>query len=193
MNITYLVDLENIGTKPLHQYAEQNQDAEYIIFYSDNTSMPGTVLELLPETINISFVNCRTGGNNAMDFCICAMAGKLSAYKARKIKILSNDKGYDPMIRMLQEQGTRISRECITYHQEQEEKPVQSTSNSNICDIETIIKNNVPKKYQNDMLKLIPNAIDRKEAHEMCQVILPKSLSTEVYRKLRKYIPREVI
>lgn len=193
MNITYLVDLENIGTKPLCQYVVNHQEGEYIVFYSDNTSMPGTVLEELPDTISISFISCKTGGNNAMDFCICAMAGNLSAYKTRKIKILSNDKGYDTMIRMLQDQGTRITRECVTYNPEQEETPASDINNSNRFDIEDVIRKHVPKKYQNEMMKAIPNVINRKEAHEMCQIILPKNLATDIYRKLRRYIPREVI
>ena len=160
MNIIYLVDLENICARPLYQYAEEHQDAEYIVFYSDNTSSPDSLLEGLPDTVRVTFIDCKTGGNNAMDFCICAIAGHLSVRRMVKIKILSNDKGYD-----------QIDQQ----------------------DIETVIKRNVPKKYQGDLINAISNAIDRKEAHEMCQAILPGNIAVQTYRKLRKYIPKEVV
>lgn len=191
MNITYLVDLENIGSKPLYKYIEEHQDGEYIIFYSDNTSSPATMLDELPDMLNVSFVYCKTGSNNAMDFCICAVAGKISAYRTKKMKILSNDKGYEPMVHMLQEQGIRITREDITY--QPDIVPVKPLCDMDMGAIEDVIIKNVPNKYQRDMLKTIPKVISRKEAHEICQVILPKSLATEIYRKLRKHIPKEVI
>lgn len=206
MNFTYLVDLENICAKPLYQYAKQHQDAEYIVFYSDNTSGPSSILEGLPDNVRVSFIDCRTGGNNAMDFCISTMAGRLSVNRMTKIKILSNDKGYDPMIRMLQEQGTRITREGVEYqHDRGEEKepvPVENPSDSQIVDqlvdyanqqdIKDIIRKGVPKKYQGQLTEAIISAIDRKEAHEMCQAILPNGLATSIYRKLRKHIPKGV-
>lgn len=192
MNLTYLVDLENIGIKPLRQYVEHGQEGEYIIFYSDNTPMPGALLEQLPDNIHIAFVNCRTGGNNAMDFCICAMAGKLSTDRTGKIKILSNDKGYDAMVRMLQEQGTRITRDGVMSHPEQREEPSQSTRSIDENGIAAIIQKNVPKKYQNMLQNEMLHVMSRKEAHEICQAVLPKSLATEVYRKIKKFIPKEV-
>lgn len=76
--ITYLVDLENIGTKFLFQHIEEHEKASYMIFYSDATSAPGIILEHISQDAAVTFVDCKTGGNNAMDFCICAAAGRLS-------------------------------------------------------------------------------------------------------------------
>lgn len=202
MNLTYLVDLENICAKPLYQYAEKHQDGEYIIFYSENTSSPNSILEGLPEEIKVSFVGCKTGGHNAMDFCISGMAGRLSVGRLTKIKILSNDKGYDPVIRMLQEKGTRITREGVSLSPKEGKEGDLNYSNIDPVsdledyareqDIKRMIRKSVPKKYQGQMTDAILHAIDRKEAHEMCQAILPDNMATTVYRKLRKYIPREV-
>lgn len=188
----YLVDLENVGPKPLCQHVEHHQDARYIIFYSDSTSGPGFILEQVSETLQVSFVNCKTGGNNAMDFCISAMAGKLAADVRKKVKILSNDKGYDPMICMLQEQGVRISREA-TYQPKPETTESQKTSQTpkdNLLLISTIRKN-VPKQYQADVVNALSGTISRKEAHEMLQTILPQKMVPDIYKKLKKHIPKE--
>lgn len=192
MNVTYLVDLENIGTKSLYQHVKDNLEEEYLIFYSNSTSTPNSMLKHLPDMLNVSFIDCKSGGNNAMDFCISMMAGKLSTNRYRKLRILSSDKGYDPMVCMLQEQGVRIERESVTYQSETENVhlPVEEP---NEYTLRNAIRKYVPKKYQNDMAKAIVNVISRKEAHEICQAILPKSMATDVYKKLRKYIPKEVI
>ena len=132
-----------------------------------------------------------------MDFCISAMAGRLTAVKGQVVKIMSNDKGYDPMLHMLQEYGVRIKREAVTYPpivKVSEQNEISGQQNQNLVvnqALITTIKNVVPKKYQADVLKVIPVAVDRKEAHELLQNILPQAIVKEIYRKLRRYIPRE--
>ena len=79
---------------------ECHKDAKYVIFHSDNTSTPGAMLDSLPQELDVQFVDCRSGGNNAMDFCICALAGQLSREPGKLIRILSDDKGYDPVLHM---------------------------------------------------------------------------------------------
>lgn len=197
-DIIYLVDLENIGTTILSEYIVQYPDAKYIVFYSDATVTPCSILDQAPVQTAIKFVNCKTGGNNAMDFCISAMAGRLTAVKGQVVKIMSNDKGYDPMLHMLQEYGVRIKREAVTYPSivkasDQLEESGQQNQNLIMNEaLITTIKNIVPKKYQADVLRVIPGAANRKAAHELLQTILPQSLVQEIYRKLRKYIPKEV-
>ena len=51
----------------------------------------------------------------------------------------------------------------------------------------------MPKKYQNDVIAVLPGAISRKEAHEMLQAVLPQRMVQDVYRKLKKHIPQEVV
>lgn len=193
----YLVDLENVGTKFLYQHAEHHKDAEYVIFHSDSTSAPGVMLDNLPLELDTKFVDCRSGGNNAMDFCICAMAGQLSNEPGKLIRILSDDKGYDPILYMLHQQGVRIVREGSTYQQEtgsgdkntSEEIPAWREN----VPIIKAIRACVPKKYQHEVIGTLPGAVNRKEAHEMLQAILPQKMVPEIYKKLKKHIPREVV
>lgn len=185
-NIVYLVDLENIGTSILCRHMGQYPDEKYIVFYSDATSDPSSVLSQIPEKVWVRFIYCRTGGNNAMDFCISAMAGRLTAGKGMTVRVLSNDKGYDPMIRMLQEYGIRIRREPATYTQ-----PTEQLSSDNPS-VKGIIMSNVPRQYQDDVLNAICGCVNRKEAYEILQAILPQQLAQDVYRKLRKHIAKEI-
>lgn len=192
-NPVYLVDLENIGTQALYHHIEKHREGEYIIFHSDSTASPGTILEKIPEDVKVSFVDCRSGGNNAMDFCICTMAGML-ADSGRGIKILSNDKGYDPILYMLHQRGIRIARECTPDHPSAQNAQAQKDLGwrENIPIIKAI-RAAVPRQYQEDVIAVLPGAVSRKEAHEMLQAVLPAKIVAETYRKLKKHIPREVV
>ena len=203
-DIVYLVDLENTGTKILYQHIKQNENAGYIVFCSENTLTPGSILEKVPNTLHITFVDCHSGGNNAMDFCICATAGQLADKKGRQIRILSDDKGYDPMLYMLQQQGVRIRRETTAAYQ-----PVQKTGHKDIILTEQVaedhtkpqkntsmikaIRKQVPKRYQEELIKVIPGALNRQEAHELLQAILPRKMVDDVYKRLKRYIPKETV
>lgn len=195
----YLVDLENVGTKVVCRHAECHKDAKYVIFHSDNTSTPGAMLDSLPQELDVRFVDCRSGGNNAMDFCICALAGQLSREPGKLIRILSDDKGYDPVLHMLHQQGVRIIREGSTYQQDAGSDNTKAVQKEEIpkyrenVPIIRAIRACVPKKYQNDVIAVLPGAISRKEAHEMLQAVLPQRMVQDVYRKLKKHIPQEVV
>lgn len=192
-NITYLVDLENIGTKALCQHIKRNADAEYVIFHSDSTSSPWSILEQAPDTLRISFIDCRGGGNNAMDFCICATAGRMSCQSGNYIVILSNDKGYDPMLYMLHHNGVRITREGIPGSQNTKTDGIIEAkdhgSRENVSVVKAIRKE-VPLKYQDDVINALTMAANRKETYEMLQTILPQSIAVDIYHKLKTYIPK---
>lgn len=191
----YLVDLENIGAKILPRYMEQHPDASYIVFYADSTPAPGSILEQVPHAVKIQFVYCRTGGNNAMDFCICAMAGRLVVIPKAMIKVLSNDKGYDPMIRMLQEQGSRIERVIAEYaitdvSDKSDSNPGTIVDDARKQDLINAIKRNTEKCYWDRLIKILPDARNRSEAHEMMQAVLPNKMISDLYKKLKKFIPK---
>lgn len=183
--ILYLVDFENIGGKALYQHIEQHSEAEYVIFCSDATATPESVMTHLPLLSRVQFVNCRTGENNAMDFCICAMAGRLSVHHRSWIKILSKDRGYDAMLHLLQEQGIRILRETV---ESKAETGIKSPKDTPLF---LAIRSNVPKKYQEEVLNVLSGAVSRKEAHEMLQAVLPAKMASNIYQKLRKHIPKK--
>lgn len=185
-----LIDLENIGTTAMHHYIESHKGCEYIIFHSDSTSAPGAILEKIPDDVKVSFVDCRSGGNNAMDFCICAMAGLL-AQDERKMAIVSDDKGYDAILYMLHQRGIRINRETTPTHPSSANGEIPAWREN--VPIIKAIRACVPKQYQNDVIAVLPGAVSRKEAHEMLQAILPQKSATEAYNKLKKHIPKEVV
>lgn len=194
-DIIYLVDLENIGSKGLYQHVKQHLNAEYIIFYSDTTTTPGLILDQVAKDLHVTFVDCKTGSNNAMDFCICAMAGRLSINQKKILRILSDDKGYDPMLHILQQQGVCIRRENSSYPQTSNEtspfniNPKQSENIPIIKEIRAC----VPKKYQDDIIAELPSAVNRKQAHEILQRNLPQKMVPEIHKRLKKFIPKERI
>ena len=99
----------------------------------------------------------------------------------------SGGKGYDPMLNMLHQEGIRISRK----------KAGNSVSvNGDLGPREHVpiiraIRQNVPKKYQDDCIAVLPGAPNRKRAHEMLQSILPPEIVAGTYKKLKKHIPKE--
>lgn len=192
---TYLVDLENVGAKALCQHVMHHLGAKYIVFYSESTPGPGTILEQIPETLLIQFVDCKTGGNNAMDFCICAVAGALGTETGKIIKILSDDKGYDSMIYMLQQEGVRISRETTTYQPEPEPNgsPEEKQAWLENLPIVKAIRANIPKRYQDELIEKLRGASSRKQAHEIIQTVVPQKMVADTYKKLKKHIPKEVV
>lgn len=188
--ITYLVDLENVGTKLLYQHVEHNTDAEYVVFCSESTSSPSVILENIPVDLKISFVDCETHAANAMDFCISAEAGRLSMISDKLIRILSDDKGYDPMLHMLHRKGVRIVRET-TYEPVKKDMTLVNEEQKENTALIKAIRTNVPQKYQKDVLAVLPDALNRKEAHELLQAILPDKMVSGIYKKLKKQIPQE--
>lgn len=188
--VTYLIDLENVGTKLLYQHVEHNKNAEYVVFCSESTSSPSVILENVPADLKISFIDCETHAANAMDFCISAEAGRLSTNSDRLIRILSDDKGYDPMLHMLHRKGVRIVRETTYEPAKKDMTPINEEQKENAALIKAI-RTNVPQRYQKDVLAVLPNALSRKEAHEMLQAILPDKMVSGIYKKLKKQIPQE--
>lgn len=191
---TYLVDLENIGPGALFQHMEKHQESEYVVFYSDATAEPGTLLRHISVFSGVRFVDCRDGGNNAMDFCICAMAGQFSTDRGLTVVILSGDKGYDPMIRMLNDQGTRISREPlanqplkVTVSSGEKERIDKRSAREQLPAVKTV-RASVQKKYQDEVIEAVLGAAGKQAFHEELQTILPTKQVQGVYKKLKKYV-----
>lgn len=178
-----LIDLENIGTKTALRYMDEHPENEYIVFYSEHTLGPGSVLMQTAEDVSVRFIGCQAGTVNAMDFCICAIAGQESVSRDKRIVILSDDKGYDAILPMMHCQGIRIKREKVAL------EPVSGQTNAPIMQA---IRKHVPKKYQENVLRALPNALSYSEAHEMLQAILPQKLVQSTYFRLKPYIQQAV-
>lgn len=183
-HITYLVDLENIGPAELYAHAGKHPADRYIIFYSAHTASPEAILEQMPAASDVRFRYCPAGTDNAMDFCICAVAGRLSAQGRNVLRIFSDDRDYDPVLPLLQEEGVRIAREGTT-------RKTDGAENGRSTPLIEAVRSCVPKQYQAEVASALRRAADRRQAHDALQDILPQKFVPEVYNKLKKYIPKE--
>lgn len=190
-DMIYLVDLENIGTRTLYKHIGSHPGAWYFVFYSDSTPGPGQMLENIPVMVQVSFVDCKSGSNNAMDFCISAMAGKLSADIRKPMMILSDDKGYDPMLLLLNRQGIRIGRESTGHQASCDGNQEKAPMAQDMSPLVRAVRANVPKQYQDDLVASLTDGMCRSDMHEACQRILPEKMVSDIYKKLKKHIPKE--
>lgn len=100
--MVYLIDSENCET--IEGIEEEN---EIIYFYSQKTQQH---YEKIKEKFkNIKGIKCENGGKDAMDIEIAFYLGKHSN-KKEKYAIVSDDKGYDSMIKNAKKQGYSIER-----------------------------------------------------------------------------------
>lgn len=111
--VMYLVDVENVGNRWIHLVNELHVDDKMVLFYSessmkftfDNLKDVGTKMNYL------SFVRCFNGNPNALDFQLSGCLGYLMAlFPEYKYKIVSNDSGYDTLIRFFKGMHMNVCR-----------------------------------------------------------------------------------
>lgn len=107
--IVFLIDFENISKTSFRKVCGLTPEyALNYVFYSSNTPDPNWILTHTPCNIQLKLVECYTG-ENAMDFQLIASAGESCALNPDAVHVVvSNDKGYEPAIRMFQNKGRRI-------------------------------------------------------------------------------------
>lgn len=108
----YLVDTENVGAvwKYLFQFATNTDDI--LLFYTENTPfLSYNDLEyILSYKERFTMIKCYTG-NNALDFQLVSYLGFLMKTGAKtQYIIVSNDTGYDAMIRFWSDRERNVSR-----------------------------------------------------------------------------------
>lgn len=124
----YLVDTENVGAvwKHLFQFATNTDDI--LLFYTENTPfLSYNDLEfILSYKERFTMIKCYTG-NNALDFQLVSYLGFLMKTGAKtQYIIVSNDTGYDAMIRFWSDRERNVSRlsqaELVRKVKQKEEK-----------------------------------------------------------------------
>jgi len=124
----YLVDTENVGAiwKHLFQIAANIDDI--LLFYTENTPfLSYNDLEyILSYKDRFTMIKCYTG-NNALDFQLVSYVGFMMKTGAKtQYIIVSNDTGYDAMIKFWTDRDRKVSRmsqaQLIQTVKEKEEK-----------------------------------------------------------------------
>lgn len=110
--ITYLVDTENVGSVWKILLDQLTKQDRLILFYTDHSpSISYTDLKYILDYANqFEMIKCYTG-KNALDFQLVSYLGYLlrTAQKTKYI-IISNDSGYDSVIKFWIERGGNIKR-----------------------------------------------------------------------------------
>jgi len=105
-----LIDFENVrlaGIPAIHE----NQNV--FIFAGDNQNKIDyeLVRATQPYGDRVQWIKIKGSGRNALDFHISFYLGKLSAiHKQASFFILSKDKGFDPLVRYLENSGIQCKR-----------------------------------------------------------------------------------
>jgi hypothetical protein len=95
---TILIDTENISKREEYELIAELKRCKLIFFETKNTKnnqIPlSTAMKLSQSKVKIEFLHVDVTGKNALDFKICALAGKVNKWNS-EVYILSRDKGYD--------------------------------------------------------------------------------------------------
>lgn len=155
----YFIDTENVCNDwidIIKNITKQDNQSEFYVFYTKNTtSLNYQMLDILlslPDNIKIKLIECNCGRKNALDFHLVAEIGRQSATsKKSHYIIVSNDKGYEPLIKTYNNHGYHMERlDTKTNAEIKKEKIEQSLINIQQCN--SLLE--IAKKYNIDGRKL---------------------------------------
>lgn len=111
--MVYLVDMENVALRWVSYLQTATAEDEFFLFYSKNTtcSLTFPIIQMLFDSkAKIRCVPCYVG-ENAMDFQLCSELGFcIAGDKTAKYAIVSEDTGYDPVVKHWQDLGVFVER-----------------------------------------------------------------------------------
>ena len=113
MHKTYLIDSENIGSRWIELLEkDKDSESEFLVFYTGST--PHIDYEHARKLIEAGkkpeFIRC-TEGKNALDFQLVTYLGYLlHSDKDKELTILSNDTGFDAVVKFWSERGLDVKR-----------------------------------------------------------------------------------
>lgn len=139
----YLVDTENVGKRWTLIIPELEKHDKLILFYTDTpVNYHLSEIEEICSCKNISFVHCFNGYANALDFQLSATVGIIAKKNKRcHYIIVSDDAGYDSMIKYLRTTGVYISRMLLKISaKEIKEKDLEYTNENITKKIENLIE-----------------------------------------------------
>lgn len=113
---TYLVDTENVGTIWNLLLRPLSKQDNLILFYTENS--PGISYfdldAIIKENKTFELISCNKG-KNALDFQLISYLGYLLKSAAKtEYTIISNDTGYDPVVKFWKDKGYVVTRMTVS-------------------------------------------------------------------------------
>ena len=108
----YLIDYENVFPRKLDNIQGFTNADKMIIFYSEKTTGVSKrfMTDLVNNNIDVIFIKADNGIKNDLDFQLSSYVGFLAACDELDIRIVSNDHGYDGLIKFWNARGCHIKR-----------------------------------------------------------------------------------
>lgn len=106
-----LIDFENVQPEIPPVWKNENVKVKVFLGAKPKNLAPKFVTSAHALGLNLEYVEFSQQGKNALDFFISFWLGRLSQSEpAAEFEIVSNDKGFDPLICQLQKESLRIVR-----------------------------------------------------------------------------------
>ena len=201
-----LVDTENISSKE-YEYMTSLRGYRIIFFETRETvnrTIPISIaVRLSKAKIKFDFTRVKTKGKNALDFQICAIAGKVNKWNTQ-VYILSRDKGYDNLKQLDIHRIESIENLKVikTSHYNMWIQKIKSTKElKNIEKIKSdktyyekvkIVISDICSKYSNDddFINHIASGINSNDKVKINDVLNKKFRNTD--RKLQKQLHKSL-
>lgn len=116
----YFIDSENVNDNWLKVIDNLGKSDEIKVFYTEKSAniSPASVKRLISDKVNLSWIECFTG-KNALDFQLVTELGYCVGLNSKdKFVIVSNDKGYEAVVKYWVIKGIDISREEVEMENE---------------------------------------------------------------------------
>ena len=171
--LIWLVDFENVQRIPLGAIPA---DAHLRVFVGARQSRLPTSLVKLQDSLKdrFRFVWIEGTASNALDFHIACHLGEAVVQTPNaSFVIVSNDKGYDPLIRHLVSRGIRCRRQGQGVQATKSlPKPVEDAATAQVLDhLRTIEKTKRPRKRQTLINYLVNHFAKRLTAAQVATAI----------------------
>ncbi len=112
MSKHYYIDSENVGDIWVTLLNVSDDSDEIVVFYTQNSPHMNykNLILLMNSSRPIKFIECFEG-NNGLDFQLCTELGyNLRTSEGEEFRIISNDQGYDAVVRYWTKRGFQVSR-----------------------------------------------------------------------------------
>jgi hypothetical protein len=178
-----LIDFENVQPKNLGLL--ESQPFRVFVFVGANqTKVPFELARALQALgKNAEYIKISGNGQNALDFHIAYYIGKLAAGEpGAQFHVISKDKGFDPLIKHLKDQGISVRRERDLAEIPQLRIPASTSSGEQIA---AIVKNLAgrgharPRKVktlQNTIKNLFAEQLDEQELSSLVKELQKRKL-----------------
>lgn len=181
----YLIDTENVGTLWKELLIRKNNEDQLLLFYTEHSPNVSYVdlQTILKYPDAFEMIRCNTG-KNGLDFQLVSYLGYLLRDTSEtNYIIVSNDYGFDPVVRFWQDRGIPVSRSnaAAILHPKQNPKAVISPSEQLPFSLPAEAQGNSAAADNTDIAEV--SAADAAEAETAPSIAAADSISTATYRR----------